>query len=63
MSFGTERIDRNARRILTAMIVVGMMLTGLSFAMQIGPGAVKTRLFWVMDHVGELFGDAEAPVR
>jgi hypothetical protein len=63
MNFGTERLDRGARRILAAMIVAGTILTGLSFAMQVGSGAVETRLLWVKDHVGALIGDAEAPAR
>ena len=53
MSLGIGTMDRAARRILIAMIVAGATLTGLSFAMQINPGAVKSRLHGVV-------GSAEA---
>jgi hypothetical protein len=44
MSFRNQHMDRMSRRILAAMIVAGAMLTGLSFAIQIDPGAVKSHL-------------------
>jgi hypothetical protein len=48
MSFASGTAERASRRILIAMIVAGAMLTGVSFAMQIGPGTVKSRLHGLM---------------
>lgn len=54
MSFGTERLDRPARRLLIAMIVIGAALTALSFAIQANPGAVKTKLNGLVDAVAPI---------
>ena len=63
MSFGTEQMDRLSRRILAAMIVTGALLTSLSFAMQVDPGTVKSRLHGLYDRVTAIAGSSEAPLR
>ena len=63
MNFGTDRTDRASRRILAAMIVAGAALTCLSFAMQLGPGAVKSRLQSLVDHASSLVSIGGTPSR
>jgi hypothetical protein len=63
MSFGTETVDRGARRILAAMIVCGAVLTGLSLAMQLDQSAVKSRLGGLMGQANGLISPREAPQR
>ena len=63
MNFGADSADRASRRILTAMILCGAMLTMLSFAMQIGPDTFKSRLQGLVTHAGSLVSSSEAPSR
>jgi hypothetical protein len=63
MGFGTEAVDRGARRILAVMIVCGAVLTVLSFAMQLDQTAVKSRLGGLMGQANGLVSNREAPSR
>jgi hypothetical protein len=45
------------------MIFCGAMLTMLSFAMQIGPDAFKSRLAGLVSQAGSFVSSSEAPSR
>jgi hypothetical protein len=62
-AYGTDHVDRGARRMLAAMIFCGIVLTALSFTMQLGAGAVKSRLQGLVTDAGSFMSSPEVKSR
>ena len=60
---GAEKMDRLSRRILGLMIVVGGLLTILSFSMYVDQGRFKSKLESFIDRAGSAVSNMEVTPR
>jgi hypothetical protein len=60
---GAEKMDRLSRRILGLMIVVGGLLTILSFSMHVDGGRFKARFDSIIDRASSVAVGNKAPAR